>query len=285
MRLVLRLVKEPLQQARFCDLMENIKIADEFENLIRRFNSIDSLTQEVKDISVEHARDILRNLRIKAGEGDTDAEKLDIDESKREIAEALLKAARAAFAFMAGIVRNDKDILGDKEFSALFESTVNVFGKACYRVRLEVINILIKQGKPIQAEKMKQRLEVETPARLKTSEGQLPMPQLIGIIEDHLVQIERIQKKISAHKKIPDLIKKDSEILNIANNIGGAYRVKGINIEQLIGVAQQANEEIESTFVCKNVKAVSEEKIVPAAQKANEGPERTFENLSNKHKI
>lgn len=266
-----------------------IKTADEFEGVLKTFNSIESLSQEAKEASIEHARDILRNLRILAS-NKGDAEKRDVDdEAKPEIAEKLLEVAKIMFALVAKIAKDNKDVFNDKEFSTLFENTKDTLGKAYYRVRSDIIAILIKQGRSPEALKMKEQLEAIVPQKLRAKEGQLPMVQVIGAIEDHLAVIQRLANKKASELQVKQALgvkSKEQDVQAVRNNISGVYRIKGINSEHLIAPAQKINEELETTVVYNNVKEINVEKFVPAAQKANEKPEPTFgQNPLDKQKI
>ncbi len=121
-------------------------IASEFDAVVRHFNSIESLSQTTREVSVQHGRDILEKLRVMAGEGGDEAG-LNLDETHLEIAEMLLVAAKAFLGSMAEIARNRQETLADKSISPVFEKAVDGIGKVSYKIRDFVINILIKQGK------------------------------------------------------------------------------------------------------------------------------------------
>ena len=253
-----------------------LEIAGELDQYVRRFNSIDSLSQETKEVAIEHARNILKNLRIVAGES-LQNEKRDVDEDAREAADGILKAAKAFAALIAEMIKDGIDPLKDQEVASLFEMTKDAFGKARYRVRLDIINILAKQGRTDEALQMKQRLEAEVQqGTVPPQAGAGSMADVARQIEDRLAKMEALARKKQMQAKLGGAKGKLAAVMDIGNNVGGVFRIVGLNQEALIPAAQRTNDILENTMVGKSVSEVSNEKLVDAAQKASEGPEIKF---------
>src|ERR1700728_3351976 len=112
-------------------------ITDAFNEVVKYFNSIDSLSLETKEISVQHAREILEKLRFKKSE-DGDEEKRDLDEEKKEKVDTLLQAIKAFFRRLEEIVRDNPEALNDEECAPAIAKTIDPLGKAIYKVRDDI---------------------------------------------------------------------------------------------------------------------------------------------------
>ncbi len=271
-------------------------IADELEQLVRHFNSLDSLSQASKEEAVGHARDILERLRFKKDDEESDEQLLDKDEANRKIAEDLLEVAKAFFGLVKWAIRNDPEKAIEKQISPVFEKTHDALGKATYKVRIEVINQLIKQGKAAEAAFMRAQLEVRTPEKFKAHS--LPLSQLLEVMEEGLTQAELIEKRIAAGLQAqqwqnlppPPLAPKKSELkdkLDIKDKIKAALfsehhtvlvsQVSSVSEAALIPAAQQINDLPDPLIhhgVSYKVAAVSKEELVHPAKQVNEESEK-----------
>ncbi|HEU5046702.1 MAG TPA: hypothetical protein VFT64_02555 [Rickettsiales bacterium] len=252
-----------------------LQTAQEFDRFVGRFNSIDSLSQEVKELSIEHARNILKHLRIVAN-GENKTEKRDVDEDAREIADAMLEAAKMFAALVMELVKDGIDPLKDQEIAPLFEATRDAFGKAKRRVRVDIINMLSKMGRAGEALQMKQQLEAESRQTAQPTTVS-SMADVARQIEERLAKLEAAARKKQMQAKLGGAKGKlAAAVMNVSNNVGGVFRIVGLNKEGFLPAAQHTNEILETTMVGKSVAEVSHEKLVDAAQKASEGPEITF---------
>jgi len=275
------------------------QIADEFDRIVQRFNSVDSLSQETKDISVAHARDILEKLRFKPDGEESDAQLLDIDETRQNLMEALLQAAKAFLGTVADIIRSDPEKKATQEITPVFEKTMGAFGKTSYRVRIEIINQLIKQGKSSEAAAMRAKLEADTPQKFKAME--VPLIQLLDIIKSGLTNVELIEKRIAAglqsqqwqNMPPPPPLKKPVK-LSIKDKVMAALfshdhtvvssQISGVSESALIPAAQKINELPDPLVhhgVGYKVAGVNKEELVSSAKKANEETLQVLDPMAN----
>ncbi len=247
-------------------------IAEQFERVVRHFNSIDSLSHATREVSVQHARDILERLRFLAEEGDAEERKFDLDESRLETSEMLLTVAKAFLGCMAELARKDREKLADKEASPVFEKTVDAIGKIGYRVRTNVINLLIKQGKGNTADEMRSKLESTTPERFKVS--RISGAEILRDLEAGLFRAEMLEKKAAG---LPDRKgTMSNEACNIVSSVGGYHTIIEVSEKGLIPAVQEVILEQEKSYGRGKHKVyeVSKEELIPAAQEANKGQDK-----------
>lgn len=237
-----------------------LKIVTSFEELERHFNSIDSLSADVKAEAVEHARNILEKLRFYADE-DGGGEKRDKDEDMAERATMLLQLSQTFLALMAEIAKLDASRREDKEYSALFESTRNAIGKISYKVRSDIINTLIKHGKHPHAHAMRTQLEDTTPPKFKTLD--VPFRQMVKTLEAGLSKAMFMRSTLGLGKKAADAV-------HSGVHTQAGYQIVGVNKKELIDTVQKVNEEPLTTVVGSKIVGVSNKSLVDTAKQVNE---------------
>ncbi len=191
----------PREQTPFSDEdMEHYKnssrmnrVANAFEYTTRHFKSVDTLSQKDKDISVEHAREILEKLRIKLSNGmrEFNAEVGDVRDERQEIAHDLLRATEAFRGETAAIARYNPELLRNNKALA---DAADVIGKIAYRVRADVVNMLREEGNIEAADKMAARL-AKFPEKFKSREDQIPLNELIKMLDSGLSEAQQIVKR------------------------------------------------------------------------------------------
>lgn len=254
------------------------------EEVVRYFHSLDSLSEQTKEISVEHAREILKKLRILKNE-DSDEEKRDLDEEKKEIAEELLEAIKA-FLNRVQEVSGASAEVNDTEFSSVFEKAAIACGRAIYKIRSDIIAQLIKQGKTQQASSMQAQLERETPDKFKLP---VKLSDVASMLEQGFSYAEVLQQRIAAGleviraenlappppppKKDKDKDAKDKALDVLSAAIGIGYKVLGVNKKDLVAAAEQVNSKAPDPHleaISFKVAGVNKKELVEPAQKANE---------------
>lgn len=263
-----------------------MSVSGAFDEIVIYFNSLDTLSRETREISVQHARDILEKLRFKAEDEDSDEEKRDLDEERKEQEESLLQVARAFLRRLAELAKDHPERLNDAEYAPIFEKAFDAIGKVLYRTRVDIIETLIKQGKANVAQSMQAKLENETPQKFKAHDIQLD--DVVGMLEAGLTYAELLQKKIAAGQQVPlvqnvpppqprkkekehDHKSKALDIISMGVGIG--YKIFGVSRKELIPAVQQINRDapdplLEGTGY--KVSGISREELVEHAQKANE---------------
>lgn len=259
-------------------------IANEFETVVRHFNSIESLSLATREVSVQHGRDILEKMRVLADEEGGGKEKPDLEETQLEMAEMLLIAAKAFLGSMAEIARSNREKLADKDVSPVFEKTVDGLGRVSYKLRNFVIDMLIRQGKNKEADEMRAATEQTTPDRFKS--GETTITNLAKLIEAGIMQAEILEKRIAEERKSKRSRKNDEpsnrdRILDekarqLVSEISGYHTIVEVNRKDLIPVVQKVNTEQEKSYNVGPhvVTEVNKEKLVTSAQEANKGRDR-----------
>lgn len=256
-----------------------VDIANEFETVVKHFNSIESLSLAMREVSVQHGRDILEKLKSLAAEEDSDKQKLDVDETRLELAEMLLIAAKSFLGVLAELARENQEKLADPEAAPVFERTVDGLGRVSYKLRHFVIEMLIRQGRGKEADDMHADLEETTPDRFKS--GDTGISYMAKLIEAGILQAEMLGKKINEERRAKKSRKTDpvshrEQVLDerarrLVADISGYHTIVEVNHKSLISSVQKVNVEQEKSYSVGShvVTEVNKEKLVTSAQEAN----------------
>jgi hypothetical protein len=137
-------------------------IANAFQNITANVRSVDSLSVEDKAVSVEEARKILENLRIRMGQG-REGERLDLTDTRRSECVTLLHAAIAFQDSMAALVKIDPNVLHNPDLIAAAQALEH----ANYQVTMDAARMLDKEGRHAEAQAMMARAQ-DTPEQYRT---------------------------------------------------------------------------------------------------------------------
>lgn len=265
-----------------------VTLSDAFHEVVHYFNSVDSLSAETKDVSVQHAREILEKLRFNKNE-DSDEEKRDLEEEKKEKTEALLQAAKAFLRRLQEIVRDKPEALNDPECAPAIEKALDPLGKVLYKVRDDILQAMIRLGKENVARARQAELERDTPEKYKAKE--VVFEEIAGVLVTALTYAELLEKKIAAGLEMPQwqnmpppvqTRKKDRDAKDKAVDVVSmgailGYQIAGVSNADLLAAAEHVNKVTPDPLlqgVGYKVAAVSKADLVQSAQKANEAPEK-----------
>ncbi|MEI7668589.1 MAG: hypothetical protein WCJ33_00725 [Pseudomonadota bacterium] len=229
------------------------KVADAFDAILPDFSSTKNLKTKEKLVSPEEALDVLGKLRLKISQGIEDFS-LDILDPRQEIARKILRSTHALRGELAEIANHDPEKLNDP----IILQAKDAIGQIAYRVRGDVINMLIEEKDYEKAQRIKEELELNTPAQYKTTESQISVIDLIGQIEASLLQAGKICNDFPFRSTLNTTIKpqnteKSEEIIDgFLNIIPNLCSVESMSVEAKQISVEEARKILENLRLMSN---------------------------------
>ncbi len=240
-------------------------IANAFETTMKELKSVDTLSNEDKTTSVDHARNILKNLRILMGYdisdrqitdtpmGDTENEKIlketiDPQQAEAQMMLAMAKTYKNSLANILNAYRNSPEdiklILGSREL----QEAGDAFEQISYRMKAETAGMLKEEKEYGCAKDMLARMD-QTPIVYRPTSA-VPLKVLLTKIEAGLNQAANYEKIIAGksqsrqQEQSRPLSKQEAiqQAVSQGNATLASSHVTGINNADLLASAQRANE-------------------------------------------
>lgn len=238
----------PLEQTVFSD--ENMvhysrssqmsQIADAFEIVAKHLRSVDDLQQQEKEISVQHAKDILENMRIiLAQEGQ---KRMDVEDPVEREARVMLQAAVAYRSALANIAGRDSHALGDPGLQEASEA----IDKLSYRIKLEEKEMQREEAKPEAVKASEQRIK-QTPSRAKTKESVSSLLKKLDAGFNRVGELDRsLPRRLRAAGINPrDLTRQSAALSNVRDGMSNTMtgpKITQVSDANFVDVARKMNE-------------------------------------------
>jgi hypothetical protein len=236
-----------------------LRIAVTFDKIVTK--PVDSLSNEDKKVSIDHARDILEKLKVFFGSRDDEVTLSPMADPKRYESILLLRAALAYKGALSDALKAKPgmDIFGISEL----QFAKNALQEISYRMKIEAVNALMQEGNTEQARAMIRHLQ--SIPLVNKSLASLPINNLIAKLEIGFNKIEEIAGpnlgKARGLGVSPASIKDSisSAVTTGAQTLSNASIRQATNNVSVLEQARQANERqgqnpenIGTTYVGKN---------------------------------
>jgi len=172
-------------------------IAAEFDRIVLELRSVDDLSPETKQISVEYAREILEKLKLLFGNSKEENHLSFTSDPHEDESWMLLRAARAFKDTVADIAKIDVNVLKDND---MLKETINVLEQINYRVKVEAMAAFTKEGRKGAAQnaanhirKMPDSAKTTTPLSELTQKLKTGLNEACKIKQEALTKAAQLQ--------------------------------------------------------------------------------------------
>jgi len=204
------------------------RITHGFDTMVGHLHSLEKLSNRDRQLSVEYAREILRNMRINLGNGHDEA-LVDITDPRRDEARTLLKALLSYRGAISEIADANPNLLQDP--SLHYRETVEVLEKIDYRLKTTLHAMLTEEGDTANAQAVARRME-QTPSQYKTNE---PIEQLIGQFEAGLSyagdMLSRLPARVKTERDVSQTRTQQQQAADVVRQ--GASNISNVRISQV----------------------------------------------------
>jgi hypothetical protein len=214
------------------------QIADAFELVARQLRSVDDLRQQEKDESVQHAKDILENMRIiVANRGE---KRVDVEDPVVREARVMLQAAVAYRNALVDLASRDSHALGDPGLN----EAADAVDKLSYRMRVEEKEMQREEAKP-EAQKATEQRIAKTPSKNKTKE---PVAALlkkldVGFNRANEMRVPARLRQMGLNPR--DVSKQMSALRNVRDGMSNTMsgpKITQVSNSNFVDVARKMNE-------------------------------------------
>lgn len=198
---------------------------------------VDELNDPQKEVSVQHGKDILENLRILMTTGEE--QKVDVEDPHVHEARLALQIAINFRNNLASLARYDPNLMNDPEIG----EALSAFEKLSYRYKEQDKDMLKEEARPKAAEAMEQRA-AKTPTKHKTKE---PIALTLLKVEAGLNKVEKMHRKMAGMSKragigTVDFSMNTSKIRAGLDGTMSGAKVAYISEPTLVSTAKRLNE-------------------------------------------
>jgi len=168
------------------------QIADAFDVVVGQLHSINEMREQDRELSVEHAREILRNMRI-IQTGAREQKSVDEIDTRIKEGKAMLEAAACFKQEASAVAQIDSSFLKDPKVAQATEAVE----KIGYRAKSEHKSMLREENRPQAAQQVDKRMK-KAPARNKTKE---PVQQVAQRLENGLIRAAELRSLLKRQKQ------------------------------------------------------------------------------------
>jgi hypothetical protein len=219
-------------------------IANAFENVVTQLQSVETLSENDKKISVDEARNILEKLRITLGNAQEESNVDVIEDSKQKEAEMMLRAAMAFKDAAAGLAKIDANLLKEPMIMDAMDALVQMD----YCIKMEAMEAENDEGRTDAAKTMAARIAT-TPKRPNTQ----PIGTLVNKLKTGLNEVARLSQNSSARTagvqiRAAQTARQKQTPAQQAVHTGSTMFSAGTKVKQVsnpsfVTIAQKANEQ------------------------------------------